>query len=33
VLGPYRYHLLRAADAPPLVHGFCDWVLEELESN
>lgn len=29
VLGPYRYHLLRAADARPLVHGFCEWVLEE----
>lgn len=29
VRGPYRYHLLRAADARPLVHGFCDWVLQE----
>lgn len=29
VLGPYRYHLLRAPDARPLVHGFCEWVLEE----
>jgi LysR family glycine cleavage system transcriptional activator len=29
VLGPYRYHLLRAADARPLVQAFCAWALDE----
>jgi LysR family glycine cleavage system transcriptional activator len=29
ILSPYRYYLLRSADARPLVHGFCEWVLEE----
>ena len=29
VLGPYRYHLLRAADARPLVQAFCAWTLDE----
>ncbi|MDR3481750.1 MAG: transcriptional regulator GcvA [Burkholderiaceae bacterium] len=33
VLGPYRYHLLRALDARPLVQGFCAWVLEELNAG
>jgi LysR family glycine cleavage system transcriptional activator len=33
VLGPYRYHLLRAADARPLVQGFCAWVLDELNAG
>ncbi|HEY8027856.1 MAG TPA: transcriptional regulator GcvA [Burkholderiaceae bacterium] len=30
VLGPYRYHLLRAADVRPLVQDFCAWVLHEV---
>lgn len=33
VLGPYRYHLLRVPDARPLVQGFCEWVLEEVEAE
>ena len=30
VLGPYRYHLLRALDARPLVQEFCAWALDEV---
>lgn len=29
VRGPYRYYLLRAANARQLVQAFCDWVMEE----
>jgi LysR family glycine cleavage system transcriptional activator len=33
VRGPYRYYLLRATDARPLVQAFCDWVLEQMRSE
>jgi LysR family glycine cleavage system transcriptional activator len=33
VLGPYRYYLLRAMDARPLVQGFCEWVLKEASDD
>ena len=35
VLGPYRYYLLRSAqaDARPLVHAFCNWVMAEAQAD
>ncbi len=30
ILSPYRYHLLRAPNARPLVQEFCAWLLDEV---
>ncbi|RJF97688.1 transcriptional regulator GcvA [Noviherbaspirillum saxi] len=35
VLGPYRFHLLRPAEAEakPAVRAFCDWIMAEAASD